>query len=61
MNTPQTTCEQCRFFEPHNEDYGLCRRYAPRPRTDNGEAEAVWPRVSADDACGDGAKREEQR
>ena len=61
MSGTQTTCDQCRFFEQHDEDLGHCRRYAPRPRTDNEHAETVWPCVSAGDVCGEISRREEEQ
>lgn len=44
-------CRHCRYFDA---DEKRCRRYAPRPIA--GEADAVWPTVDPNDACGEGRK-----
>lgn len=56
-------CSNCRFFEESVEDWGRCRRYAPRPvvtSDDDGSPVmgtsnmvATWPYVEVDDSCGE--------
>lgn len=50
-----STCEQCVFYNRHNDREGACRRHAPQPYTGAARcAVAVtWPTVPAIDWCGD--------
>jgi len=62
-------CENCIFFEYMGEDragyeFGVCRRYAPRPvvlgtgdELPSADMAAVWPMVSIYDGCGEGQSK----
>src|SRR5579859_3335301 len=59
-------CDSCRFFRTYSVDayLGECRRYAPRPclEGDPGASapSAGWPKVSAEDWCGEHEPRPPQ-
>lgn len=48
-------CADCKFFEKSDEDFGTCRRYAPRPKS--GAAGTIcfaqWPIVEVEERCGE--------
>lgn len=55
-------CKDCMYFKKdrRNNDFGWCRRHAPRPITyiltdDNvhEEHDVRWPQVAFDDFCGE--------
>lgn len=52
---PNPQCVTCKFFDrfARNPDYGLCRRYAPRPAWVNQDAECAFPWVKNSDWCGE--------
>lgn len=52
----QQRCPQCRFSHGPSTDYIVCRRHAPRARSeyeDEGDFWGVWPRVNNVDWCGE--------
>jgi hypothetical protein len=55
------SCKQCCFYDEAEADWGLCRRYAPRPAVvgeDEGALDdTVWPPVCASDCCGEGTEQ----
>ena len=50
-------CEFCRYWLHLADDYGFCRRYAPKPMTivdaEKDFATVVWPYVAEYDYCGE--------
>ncbi len=71
MSEPtQGICDNCRFWlakivDGHPDDYGKCRRYAPRPTTTPlldddglvGVSFTYWPETSFDEWCGEWVPR----
>jgi hypothetical protein len=59
MGKPERSCHSCEFFQEQSKDpdFGRCHLSAPRlvivDRDETGEyAETKWPKVLADDFCG---------
>jgi hypothetical protein len=53
-------CHTCRWgwhFKDEDgnvvKEYGLCRRYAPKPKEGNGIGRTAWPVVHLSDGCGE--------
>ena len=51
-------CPRCHYFKlreraPDGIERGICRRYAPRPGTENANPDASWPAVHSGDWCGE--------
>jgi len=53
-------CENCVFYEPHAEHFGICRKYAPHPHMPHGGMERFseirWPNVRDKEWCGEFSK-----
>jgi hypothetical protein len=52
------TCADCKYWQSIDE-YGSCRRHAPKPalhQTEDGDAPSyvgIWPQTSEEEWCGD--------
>lgn len=51
-------CKNCKFFDPLNDEFGWCHRYAPHPGI-GGDVGThwQWPGVSISDWCGEFKER----
>jgi hypothetical protein len=51
-------CKYCKYFEEHDDEFALCRRYAPRPvlvaEDEACQMVIMWPEVRPGDSCGEG-------
>lgn len=50
MTDDAARCDTCKFSEFVLDNSYMCRKRAPRPGTGD---DAAWPRVNADDWCGE--------
>jgi len=52
MSENNKICRNCDYY---NDKTRVCRRYAPRPLSDNGKSIPLgnWPKVLEDDYCGE--------
>lgn len=55
MDRYQPKCPDCAYWlEEPGEDFGECRRYAPRPVTgDVTKTVPYWPTTTSDEWCGE--------
>jgi hypothetical protein len=58
--TPQEVAELCEiaFLASEPNEYGFCKRHAPRPHDGNDVSDVTWPLVYENEWCGEFVSRE---